>query len=91
MLFSSERMIAVTEQLKVELLDITRIKEELLKSMRQLEHISDTAAKTTSEITLSIEEQLTGVENIIQSLGSVRKSIQSGAGSLKSILEEKQK
>ena len=91
MLFSSERMIAVTEQLKVELLDITRIKEELLKSMEQLEHISDTAAKTTSEITLSIEEQLTGVENIIQSLGSVRKSIQSGAGSLKSILEEKQK
>lgn len=89
MLISSENVIVVTEHLKNELLDITRIKDELLTSMKQLEQISDTTAKTTSDITLSIEEQLTGIEDIVQSLSSVRKSIQNGAGSLMNILEEK--
>lgn len=89
MIACSEDVIRVTDSLKKELEDIVVIKDKLLTSMQHLEELSDENSKTTSEITVSIGEQLIGVEAIISSLSGVKNGIQEGANGLKNILEEK--
>ena len=75
MLKSSEEVIEVTELLKSELEDIIQIKEQLLNAMRCVEEISQKSVSTTGEISAAIEEQVTGVESILENMEMVKKSI----------------
>ena len=52
--------------------------------MERLESISESSAETTTEISMSTEEQVSGVENILQSLEKVQESI----GQLGGVLED---
>ena len=81
MINSSQESLSVIEVLKQELSNIVEIKETLQASMERLESISESSAETTTEISMSTEEQVSGVENILQSLEKVQESIgQLGGG-----------
>lgn len=75
MLNSSEEVISVTEVLKKELSDIVGFKDQLLAAMNNLESISERSVETTTEISASTEEQVSGVETILQSMEQVQKGI----------------
>ena len=64
---SSKVVMDVTKRLEIELKNIIEIKENLLGSMQRLDSISEQSAQTTTEITMSIGEQIVGVENVINS------------------------
>lgn len=84
MINSSQESLSVIEVLKQELSNIVEIKETLQASMERLESISESSAETTTEISMSTEEQVSGVENILQSLEKVQESI----GQLGGVLED---
>lgn len=85
MLHSSEEVISVTVLLKQELEDIVEIKDSLLKSMESLEQMSQHSVQTSTEISSSTEEQVTGIKTIVTAMDRVQESI----GQLASILEKK--
>lgn len=83
MIDSSEEVLSVIEVLKQELSNIVDIKESLLESMNRLEAIVEKSAETTTEISLSTGEQVSGVESILKSLEQVQEGIERLAGVLK--------
>ncbi len=83
MIKSSEEVLSVIEVLKHELSNIVDIKESLLESMNRLEAISEKSAETTTEISMSTGEQVSGVENILRSLEKVQDGIERLGGVLK--------
>lgn len=83
MLHSSEEVLSVIEILKSELSNIVDIKDALMESMHRLETISEKSAETTTEISMSTGEQVSGVENILNSL----EKVQSGIERLAQVLE----
>ncbi|MBQ6995433.1 MAG: chemotaxis protein [Lachnospiraceae bacterium] len=84
MMSSSQNVITVTEELKKDLSNIITVKEQLLDSMEELKQISQQSALTTAEINSSTEDQVAGIESILQSMGKV----QGGIEKLASILNE---
>lgn len=84
MMSSSQNVITVTEHLKKDLSSIILVKEQLLHSMEELKQISQQSALTTTEISVSTESQVAGVEAIMQSM----EKVQSGIEKLTSILHE---
>ncbi len=76
MIDSSEEVLSVIQILRNELSNIVDIKESLLESMNRLETISENAAETTTEISLSTGEQVSGVNNILKSLEKVQEGIE---------------
>ena len=54
-----------------------------LESMNRLEMISEKSAETTTEISVSTGEQVSGVENILKSLEKVQDGIERLGGVLK--------
>ncbi len=85
MLHSSEEVISVTDMLKQELASIVAIKENLLAAMEQVEDISQNSVMTTAEISAATEQQATGVEDILKSMGNV----QNGMERLAAVLSKK--
>lgn len=85
MLNSSEEVLSVIELLKSELSNIVDIKNALMESMNKLESISERSAETTTEISMSTEEQVSGVESILNSL----EKVQNGIERLAKVLEGK--
>ena len=83
MIDSSEEVLSVIQVLRQELSNIVDIKESLLESMKRLETISEKAAETTTEISLSTGEQVSGVDNILKSLERVQEGIERLGGVLK--------
>lgn len=83
MIDSSEEVLSVIEVLRHELSNIVDIKESLLESMNRLETISEKSAETTTEISVSTGEQVSGVENILKSLEKVQDGIERLGGVLK--------
>ena len=79
---SSEEVMRVTDVLKRELGNIVAIKENLLESMQKLDDVSKESVKTTADINSSTEEQVAGVEKILDAMGRV----QSGMEQLSSVL-----
>lgn len=75
MLKSSERVIVETDRLKDELGGIVESKERLQAAMQQVESISRVSEQGATEISASTEEQVTGVENILESMGKVQAGI----------------
>lgn len=75
-LTSSEEVIKVTELLKNELENIVIIKDNLLASMKKLEAISEQSAERTAQISTSTEEQVAGVENVLQCMENVQNGIE---------------
>lgn len=63
------------------------MKELLLGSMERLEQMSEKSAQTTTGITTSVKEQMTGIEDIVKTLENVQKNVENGAEGLKSVLE----
>ena len=84
MMSSSDKVIEVTESLKRDLSSIVDVKERLQNSMDDLQLISKKSAKTTTEISSSTEEQVAGVEAILNSMTKV----QGGIERLSTILNE---
>ncbi|MBR1866145.1 MAG: hypothetical protein IJ801_06530, partial [Lachnospiraceae bacterium] len=75
MLASSEEVISVTKLLKQELVDIVGIKDELFTAMNNLKTISEHFMDTTTGISASTEEQVSGVECILQAMEQVQEGI----------------
>ena len=75
-LVSSEEVIKVTDLLKNELENIVIIKDNLLASMKKLEAISEQSAERTAEISTSTEEQVAGVETVLQAMENVQNGIE---------------
>ena len=75
MLKSSEEVIRVTELLKNELADIVKIKNQLLAAMERVEDISKKSVETTEEISASTEEQVAGLEVIVQSMQNMQEGM----------------
>jgi len=82
MLEFSEDVIGTTELLKSELEDIVVIKEQLLDAMKRVEDMSRTSVVTTDGISAATEEQVAGLENIVNSM----KNMQAGMEKLSKIL-----
>ena len=72
MLKASEDVIEITKILQEELVGVTAIKEELMEAMNNLEKISEVSAETANEISASTEEQVAGVERIVNAMGNVK-------------------
>lgn len=75
MLKSSEQVIAETDQLKGGLESIVESKERLQAAMQQVETVSKISEQGATEISASTEEQVTGVETILASMGKVQAGI----------------
>lgn len=75
MLESSEQVIGETEKLKGELNGIVEIKERLQTAMQQVETISGASEQGVTEISASTEEQVTGIETILGSMGKVQAGV----------------
>ncbi len=72
MLESSEEVIEVTKMLQDELIDIVRIKDQLLRAMEHVETTSQKSVRFTSEISSAIEEQAGEVQNILSNMEVVK-------------------
>ncbi|MBR1391324.1 MAG: chemotaxis protein [Lachnospiraceae bacterium] len=83
MMKSSEEVISVTSLLKEELVGIVEIKEELFNAMNQLKTISGHFEDMTMGISASTQEQVSGVECILQAM----EKVQDGIDHLAKILE----
>lgn len=75
MLKSSEQVIAETDSLKNGLVGIVESKERLQAAMQQVETVSKVSEQGATEISASTEEQVTGVETILASMGKVQAGI----------------
>lgn len=75
MLKSSEQVIAETDSLKDGLGSIVESKERLQAAMQQVETVSKVSEQGATEISASTEEQVTGVETILASMGKVQAGI----------------
>lgn len=75
MLESSEQVISETEKLKGELNGIVEIKERLQTAMQQVETISGVSEQGVTEISASTEEQVTGIETILGSMGKMQAGV----------------
>ncbi len=75
MLKSSEQVIAETDLLKDGLGSIVESKERLQAAMQQVEAVSKVSEQGATEISASTEEQVTGVETILASMGKVQAGI----------------
>ena len=83
MINSSDEVLSIIKTLKQELVSIVDIKDSLMSAMNSLKGISERSAETTTEISMATEEQVSGVENILQSL----ESLQGGIEKLAKVLE----
>lgn len=83
MIHSFDEALTVIGDLKNELVGIVDIKDALMKSMDKLERISEKAAETTTEISTATEQQVSGVEDILNSLEIVQGGIERLAEVLK--------
>lgn len=72
---SSEQVIAETDLLKDGLGSIVESKERLQAAMQQVEAVSKVSEQEATEISASTEEQVTGVETILASMGKVQAGI----------------
>ncbi len=72
---SSEQVIAETDRLQEELGGIVESKERLQAAMQQVEAVSRVSEQGATEISASTEEQVTGVETILKSMGKVQAGI----------------
>ncbi len=72
MLQSSEEVISVTGMLKKELEHIVEIKESLLEAMERVQDISQSSVMSMAEIKTSTESQASGIEDIMEHMGSVQ-------------------
>lgn len=54
--------------------------------MKRLEQMSEKSAQTTTGITESVGEQMTGINDIVKTLENVQKNVENGAKGLKSVL-----
>ncbi|MBD5490632.1 MAG: chemotaxis protein [Lachnospiraceae bacterium] len=75
MLMFSRQVIEETEKLQGQLGDIVESKERLQDAMQQVEAISQASVQNTTEISSSTEEQVNGVEDILNSMSQVQADI----------------
>lgn len=71
-LHSSEEVIKVIDLLKEELSSVVLIKENLLQAMKEVEGISQNSVENTTEISISTQDQASGVQVILDSMEKVR-------------------
>lgn len=76
MLNSSEEVMAVTDALKEELVNIIGLKDRLLDAMQQVENISQHSVQNTAEISTFTETQATGVSDILKSMENVQHGVE---------------
>lgn len=72
---SSENIIKNTKLLQEGLNGVTNLKEALLDAMKELEDASQNSTETAAEISASIEEQVTGIEEIVQTMDSMKNAV----------------
>lgn len=82
MINSFGEVLQITEQLKSGLDSVSDMKEKLLEAMHHLEEFSHGSAKMAGEISSSTEEQIVGVEEIVQSMENMKKGMDGLAGLL---------
>lgn len=82
MIYSFGEVLEITEQLKNGLDSVSDMKEKLLEAMRQLEEFSHGSAEMAGEISSSTEEQVVGVEEIVQSMENMKKGMDGLSGLL---------
>ncbi|MDE7231530.1 MAG: hypothetical protein K2N37_00425, partial [Lachnospiraceae bacterium] len=75
MLQFSRQVIAETEKLQGQLDDIVESKVRLQDAMQQVEVISQASVQNTTEISSSTEEQVNGVEDILNAMSQVQEGI----------------
>lgn len=85
MLSSSEEIINITRLLQGELSGVSVLKDDLLDAMERVEDASKSSAETATEISASTEEQVAGIEEIVQAMDSMKTAIDE----LNSLLEGK--
>lgn len=85
MLSSSEEIINITRLLQGELSGVSVLKDNLLDAMEKVEDASKSSAETATEISASTEEQVAGIEEIVQAMESMKTAIDE----LNSLLEGK--
>lgn len=73
---SSETVIKVTNELKNSLSSIFATKDKLKDAMNKVETMSKQVAESTSEISSSTVEQVSGVEDILDSMKGVQKGME---------------
>lgn len=76
MIHSSDEVLEIIKTLKQELVSIVDIKDTLMHAMNSLEANSVKSAETTTEISMATEEQVSGVESILQSLVHLQEGIE---------------
>lgn len=72
---SSEDVIGTIRLLKEELSNIVSIKEELLFAINEVEGISRTSVENTAQISTSTQDQVSGVQAILESMEKMQKGI----------------
>ena len=72
---SSEDVIGTIRLLKEELSNIVSIKEELLFAINEVEGISRTSVENTAQISMSTQDQVSGVQAILESMEKMQKGI----------------
>ncbi len=72
---SSEDVIGTIRLLKEELSNIVSIKEELLFAINEVEEISRTSVENTAQISTSTQDQVSGVQAILESMEKMQKGI----------------
>lgn len=82
---SSETVIQVANGMKNDLAHIFEVKDKLKASMEKVEMMSKQAAGSTKEISSSAEEQVTGIENMLNAM----ETVQTGMQDLAAVLNEK--
>ncbi|MDE7325014.1 MAG: chemotaxis protein [Lachnospiraceae bacterium] len=75
-LHSSEEVIATIDLLKEELAGIVNIKEKLLFAMNEVEEITRLSVVNTAQISTSTQNQVTGVQEILDSMEKMQQGIQ---------------
>ena len=85
MLHSSEEVIAATNVLKEELVNIVDLKDQLQQAMEKVQDVSLKSVENTTEISASTEKQVTEVEGILKAM----ENVQAGVEKLGSVLNQK--
>ena len=75
MLVSSENIIKITELLQEELSGVASLKDKLLNAMKEVEQASQSSVDTTTEISVSTEEQVAGIEEIVSTMDKVKTAV----------------
>lgn len=58
-----------------ELNGVTRLKEDLLEAMKNVESASQNSAETATEISVSTEEQVAGIGEIVETMDNMKSAI----------------